>query len=94
MPKIRMQRVDKPDPKTTPVIECAVTPVMKGDGDTDYSCPGCAKTLLRKVGHGQIQDVVFKCPHCGAYSKPPTVHHSKSPSFPLIRGKPPDAGGG
>jgi DNA-directed RNA polymerase subunit RPC12/RpoP len=73
MAKIRMQRVENPDPKTMTIIECAVTPAIKGDGDTDYSCSGCSKTLLRKVGYRQLQKIVFKCPHCGAYSQIATV---------------------
>lgn len=73
MPTNRMQKVPTSDLAGRPVFNCQVAPCVKGQGDTDYLCAGCDTTVLSKVRFQQVQNIVFKCPHCGTHS---TIGHA------------------
>lgn len=46
-------------------------PVVKGDANPNVlmECGGCGRTLIRGLQVGQLEDLVFKCPDCGAYNE-------------------------
>lgn len=76
MPKIQMEVIPEPAPKTASVLVltsanmASNTPysVMTGGGDTDYICGGCRTTLAARVNRGQVVNLVFKCLRCGSYN--------------------------
>jgi hypothetical protein len=78
MPDDRLQRtvtaleaVHPPRPMT-PVVAAATLPCVTGRGSRSYSCPGCRRTLLERIECNQFPaNTVFKCPHCGSYSRMP-----------------------
>ena len=43
-------------------------PVIKGDGEDNYLCGKCKFVICENIKHGQIIDVVFKCPNCESYN--------------------------
>ena len=70
-----MEEVKNPRPSSMTILMPTGTPAIHSKGDTDYLCAGCSKTMLRKVRYKQVQNIVFKCPHCGTYSRvSPTLH--------------------
>ena len=71
MKKVKMKRVQDPDATMSIVLPSMKRAAVRGQGDTDYTCAGCGKTLLRKVLDKEIRNLVFKCPHCGAHSRIP-----------------------
>lgn len=71
-----MEKVDNPDPSKNTILAFTETPGIRSQGDTDYSCAGCGKTMFRRVDYKQVLNVICKCPHCGTHSRIPAVHHS------------------
>ena len=71
MRKVKMERVQDPDATMSIVLPSMKRAAVRGQGDTDYTCAGCRKTLLRKVLDKEIRSLVFKCPHCGTHSRIP-----------------------
>ena len=66
-----LEAVQPPRP-TTPVIASSTLPCLEGKGSRNYSCPGCRRLLLAGIEYNQIQaHTVFRCPHCGTYSRMP-----------------------
>jgi DNA-directed RNA polymerase subunit RPC12/RpoP len=56
----------------TPVIASDTLPCLEGKGSRNYSCPGCRRLLLAGIEFNQIRaHTVFRCPHCGSYSRMP-----------------------
>jgi hypothetical protein len=76
MPKIQMEVIAEPEPKTASILVlsqanmASKTPyaVFSGGGETDYICGGCRTTLAAGVGRGQVINIVFKCLRCGSYN--------------------------
>lgn len=67
----KMKLIPEPSPGTrTVLVKTTAGPFMKGDGPRSYRCGTCNATLLRNVGHDQIQHIVFKC-LCGAFNEIP-----------------------
>ena len=72
MPKVRMLNVVDPGRVAGTIVNgTRAMPIIRGQGNTDYACAGCEVTLLQHVVPSQIQGLVFRCPHCGAYSRIP-----------------------
>jgi predicted RNA-binding Zn-ribbon protein involved in translation (DUF1610 family) len=77
MKKVKMERVQNPDSTMTIVLPAMARAAIRGQGDTDYTCAGCGKTLLRRVLHTRIRNLVFKCPDCGAHSRIPASRRAQ-----------------
>jgi DNA-directed RNA polymerase subunit RPC12/RpoP len=61
-----------PPRPTTPVIASDTLPCLQGKGSRNYSCPGCRRLLLAGIEYNQVRPhTVFRCPHCGSYSRMP-----------------------
>lgn len=71
--RVRMQRVDNPNPSTQSILEPskrpAGEPCMQGDGDTDLLCAGRERVIALGVSAGQITGTVIACPDCGIYNR-------------------------
>ena len=70
--KIKLSAVPKPREGSRTLIESRVSPAFRGEGDTDYICGGCGTLIAEKVRHGQIRNIVVRCPKCGQYNEFPT----------------------
>lgn len=46
-------------------------PFIRGHGTTTYICGVCRNILVQDVYHGQIRNIVFKCPKCQSYNEIP-----------------------
>jgi predicted RNA-binding Zn-ribbon protein involved in translation (DUF1610 family) len=71
MPTAKLDLVLKPDSSRMTLLEVAVTPAMTGDGDTDYTCPGCDAIVISRIQLGQVDHLVFRCARCGTYGAVP-----------------------
>jgi hypothetical protein len=67
---VRMTRFAPPQRVTQAIIICQVLPALRGEGDVDYLCGFCGAVIVEAVGHGQLQQLAFKCPTCVRYSEP------------------------
>ncbi len=67
---VRMTRFAPPQRVTQAIIICEVLPALRGEGDVDYLCGFCGAVIVEAVGHGQLQQLAFKCPTCVRYSEP------------------------
>jgi hypothetical protein len=66
-----LEAVLPPRPQT-PVIASDTLPCLQGKGSRNYSCPGCRRILLAGIEYNQVRaHTIFRCPHCGAYSRMP-----------------------
>ena len=72
-----MERVQNPDATMSIVLPSMKRAAVRGQGDTDYTCSRCGKILLRRVRDKEIQNLVFKCPLCGAHSRIPASKHAR-----------------
>jgi len=72
-----MERVQDPDSTMSIVLPTVARAAIRGQGDTDYTCAACGKILLRKVLGKEIQNLVFKCPLCGAHSRIPASQRAR-----------------
>ncbi len=64
-----MKVIPKPKEGTASVL--AMTrkePVIKGVGEDNYLCGKCKFIICENISHGQIIDMVFKCPNCESYN--------------------------
>jgi len=75
MPTDKLDLVLKPDPSRMTLLEAAVTPALTGDGDTDYTCPGCDAIVVSQIKPGQAGNLVFRCARCGTYGAVPKQAH-------------------
>jgi hypothetical protein len=68
---IRMGVIKKPADGTRSVIMGEVAPMMRGEEDAgiDQVCGGCRTVLIKGLPIGQVRNVVFRCPKCGAYNE-------------------------
>jgi predicted RNA-binding Zn-ribbon protein involved in translation (DUF1610 family) len=68
---LRLAVIDEPEPGTRAVINFVGegTVVMRGAGNVVMECGACGVPLIVGVKTAQIQNVVFKCPNCGAYNE-------------------------
>ena len=44
-------------------------PFILGQGSFSYECGLCGLTLIKSIDQGQVRNIVFKCPKCGAYNE-------------------------
>lgn len=76
--RYRMSVIPEPAPNTRTVLVMGPDlkgPLIQAQGDRDYSCGDCDRTLFRRVGREQIQSVVAKCV-CGAFNEIPRAHQT------------------
>ncbi len=73
VPKRRLlNTIPEPAPGTRSVLvpaEGLSGPLIKGSGPIDLVCGGCGKVLAAAVGEQELQNLVLKCPSCGAYDE-------------------------
>ena len=44
-------------------------PMIKGEGDRDFLCPGCQGVLIQGLGPGNsIRGMIIRCPACGTFN--------------------------
>lgn len=55
--------------KAVLVREDKETPFIEGKSDDNYLCGVCNNLLCKNISRGQIINLVFKCPNCGAFNK-------------------------
>jgi hypothetical protein len=65
---VRLEVVADPDPKRVPVVNVEVLPALRGVGGVDYACGGCGAVLCEACTPGELRQLVFACPECGAHS--------------------------
>ncbi len=70
-PHVKLALIPQPNPNTRTVFvyEGKGTVVMQGPGKLVMDCGGCGVPLLQGVRIEQVQNVVFRCPACGAYNE-------------------------
>lgn len=72
MPRIKMSQASPRAVKTRPVIASPPDePLVRGDGDVDYTCAGCDRVIAGRIRLGQIEDLVFECSNCGTCNEVP-----------------------
>jgi hypothetical protein len=68
--RVRMELLpEKPNPRSTSIICCEVLPAIRGQGTVDYLCAGCGAVVCESLDEGQVQNLVFECPECHAFSR-------------------------
>jgi len=64
-----MRVIPKPKEGTASVLVMTKKePSIKGFGDDNYLCGKCKFIICENIRHGQITNIVFKCPNCGSYN--------------------------
>lgn len=66
--KIPLKTIPEPKPNTRTVFIAKVSPIIKGVGDIDLVCGECGEILVEGIGHGQIKNIVIRCPKCNTYN--------------------------
>lgn len=61
----------KEDSRTVLIGNDLKGPFFKGHGPTTYICGVCRNILVEEVYHGQIRNIVFRCPKCQSYNEIP-----------------------
>ena len=74
MARIKLRRVDAPDPADSKVWlfdeTHATTPAGPGLGDIEYVCAGCDWVLFTQATPTTFgPGFVWKCPRCGTFSQ-------------------------
>lgn len=72
MKTIKMKSIKESEVGSRSIIQAAPTleSMVKGEGDTNYTCFNCGKVILETVDKGQVTEIVFKCPVCGELNIP------------------------
>ena len=73
MPTIPARVIPEPEKDSRTILKGDMLqgPFIKGNGPTTYTCGICRNILVEKVYHGQIRNIVFKCPKCQSYNEIP-----------------------
>ena len=74
MPVVPAKIIPEPKNGTRSVIVPApnVLPVFDGKtGNTSYRCGNCKAILVNRISHGQLRNLVIKCPKCSSYNEIP-----------------------
>ena len=73
MPTVTARVIPQPQKDTRTILTGGSLqgPFIKGKGSTTYICGVCRNILVEKVYHGQIKNVIFKCPKCQSYNEIP-----------------------
>ena len=64
--------IPKPTPWSRSVLgpaEGLSGPLIKGSGRVDLVCGECTEILAAGVADQQLQNLVLRCPSCGAYNE-------------------------
>jgi hypothetical protein len=76
--RVRLAVIPEPDPKIRSILAPGEgfpkdTPIMTGDKASPASlvmeCGGCGRALLVGIKTSQVQNLVLKCPDCGAFNE-------------------------
>jgi len=69
--RLRMMVIPEPEPNTRAVLIYTGegTVVMQGEGNVTMECGNCSAPLIEGVPTGNIQNIVLKCPQCGAFNE-------------------------
>jgi len=77
MTTMKMQEVAKPaEGERTVIVLKHQGHGIVGVGEFTYLCGGCEHEILKDVEYKQVQNIVFCCGRCGAYSEIPASHHT------------------
>jgi predicted RNA-binding Zn-ribbon protein involved in translation (DUF1610 family) len=76
MPVTKLRPIPEPDPKIRSILVWAGDPglfvsFLRGNGDSTYACGVCGRVLVERIFHGQVRNLVFKCPKCGTFNEVP-----------------------
>jgi hypothetical protein len=73
MPTVSARIIPEPPEGTRTVLEGSPSlgPFMRGNGPTTYVCGLCRNILVENMFHGQISNIVFKCPKCQSFNEIP-----------------------
>ena len=73
MPTIAARVIPEPEKGKRTILtgDTLQDPFIKGKGPTTYTCGLCRNILVEKVYHGQVRNIVFKCPKCQSYNEIP-----------------------
>ena len=61
--------VKKPAEGTRAVLAPPEGPALRGEGDIVFVCGGCRAVLIDGMAQGQVQNIVVRCPDCGAHNE-------------------------
>lgn len=69
--RIRLAVIPEPEPNTRSVLIYTGegTVVMRGPGNVTMECGNCGAPIIVGVKTSQLQNLVFKCPNCGAFNE-------------------------
>ena len=65
----RAKVIAEPPAGTRSVIDSKVLPVAVSSGDVNYLCGSCGVLLIQGLIGGQFNNLVIKCPKCGAFNE-------------------------
>jgi len=75
MPIVKCRIIPQPEENTRTVFQWdgkgTFVAFFQGHGTTTYRCGLCPTVLLNQVEHGQVRNIVFRCPKCGSYNELP-----------------------
>ena len=76
MPTSKLRIIPPPAEGTRAVLQWAAdagqfSGFIRGNGPTSYLCGLCGAKLVDGVVHGQLRNLVFRCPKCGSYNEIP-----------------------
>ena len=73
MPTVTARVIPQPkkDARTVLIGDTLEGPFIKGNGSTTYICGVCRNILVENVYHGQIRNIVFRCPKGQSYNEIP-----------------------
>jgi hypothetical protein len=69
---IQMEVIPEPQPGTASVLVYAHKGkhvIIRSTSDHNYLCGSCQNVICERVALGQISNLVFKCPNCGAFNR-------------------------
>ena len=72
MVNIQMEVIPEPEEGTASVLvpgPDGPQVMFIGQGDDNYICGCCGKTICEKVLRGKFINLVFKCYNCGSYNR-------------------------
>ncbi len=52
------------EPPGARVIQSRTAPALTGNGTIDYVCQACGTVVCKSMRDGEIDGVLFRCPHC------------------------------
>jgi DNA-directed RNA polymerase subunit RPC12/RpoP len=70
MKTIKMKVIKESEVRNMPILQPApdLDVLVKGEGEYNYVCGNCGKTLFEAINKGQITKIVVKCPECGEFN--------------------------